>query len=553
VEETEVYEEVEKAVPVMGTVQIGTSRPPLPVTDLPTPEEAFKIKGPMTPGKVIRYVIGPSLIALGVSIGSGEWLIGPHRVGTFGFVGVLWIVLVSALLQVFYNIELARYTVATGETPAVGFGRVFPGLFLWIPLAVFLYWLAFIWGGWAAGAGQSLMVLLTGRFWSPGDPVVKGVGAALLFVVFGIVLFGKRISRTMEITNWFIVIFVLISVITMVVLVVPPAFTASAFAALVTPAAPPPLATPTQLGALAGFTATASGVNYFIISYYRDKGYGMGHRVGYIAALVGGKQEKLLASGMTFPDDEKNRKIWKRWWNYLLLDQWGVFFTGAIIGMMMPVVLVAYLRERTGTPPLADGSDMPVYAGTLLTSLYGSFIGNWAYIVGFLILFSTQMVVFEALTRQFVDGAHAMSARFRKLTREDPRRFYYPFMLLLATFISLFVWFGGTSLELVQNSANFSNLASLIIPFAVIYLNRKLPAPARMKWWSYVVLLLNVIFFGYFFINFVLTNPMFNPLKALDPVIGLPYWTYFLILVALIVAGLSLLSRRAARAMAQAA
>jgi len=44
----------------------------------------------------------------------------------------------------------------------------------------------------------------------------------------------------------------------------------------------------------------------------------------------------------------------------------------------------------------------------------------------------------------------------------------------------------------------------------VIYLNRQLPKPARLKWWSYVALLLNVVFFGYFFINFVLNDPLFR-------------------------------------------
>jgi hypothetical protein len=549
--EKEVAEEKEEAVPVMGTVQIGTSRPPLPVTDLPTPEEVFKIKGKMTPGKIIRYVLGPSMIALGVSIGSGEWLIGPFNVGTSGFTGILWIVLASAVLQVFYNVELARFTLATGETPAVGFGRVPPGFWLWIPMAVFLYYLAFVWGGWAAGAGQSLLVLATGRFWDPADIAVKAAGASLLFIVLAIVLFGRKISRTMEIANWVMVAFILISVVTLVIIVVPASFSASAFIALVTPAAPPATATATDLGALAGFTATASGVNYFIISYYRDKGYAMGHRVGYIASLVGGKQEKLLASGTTFPDDEKNAKIWKRWWKYLLLDQWGVFFTGAIIGMMMPVILVANLKERTGITPTRGG--MPVYVGTQLTTLYGPLLGNWAFFVGFLILFSTQMVVFEALVRQFIDGAHSMSPWFRRVTRNDPRRFYYPFMLILATAISLFVVFGGTALRLVSQSANFANLASLIVPFAVIYLNRRLPAAARMKWWSYVALLANVVFFGYFFVNFVNTDPLFDPLKARDAVVGLPYGLYFLILVAAIVAGLSILSRREARAMAQRA
>ena len=57
------------------TYQLGVSRPPLVVTDLPEPEEVFKV--PRIGAKeAITKVIGPSLIALGISIGSGEWLLG---------------------------------------------------------------------------------------------------------------------------------------------------------------------------------------------------------------------------------------------------------------------------------------------------------------------------------------------------------------------------------------------------------------------------------------------------------------------------------------------
>src|SRR5437870_6947309 len=63
------------------TMQIGKSRPPLPLTDLPEPEEVFKIKGRIGPKQLFLYVLGPSMIALGVSIGSGEWLVGPRTVG----------------------------------------------------------------------------------------------------------------------------------------------------------------------------------------------------------------------------------------------------------------------------------------------------------------------------------------------------------------------------------------------------------------------------------------------------------------------------------------
>jgi len=35
-----------------------------------------------------------------------------------------------------------------------------------------------------------------------------------------------------------------------------------------------------------------------------------------------------------------------------------------------------------------------------------------------------------------------------------------------------------------------------------MYLICKLPRPAKAPWWSYLVLILNVIFFGFFFLNF---------------------------------------------------
>src|SRR6266513_4211645 len=216
-------------------VQIGVSRPPLPVADLPEPEEVFNIKGRMGPKQLVLYVLGPSMIALGISIGSGEWLVGPRTVGgAGGLVGIGWVVLVSALLQVFYNVELGRFTVATGEAPVVAFGRVPPGFLLWTPLAVGLFYLAFIWGGWAANAGESLFPLIFGRARTAGGlSTVKALGAALLFVIFGITLFGRKISRTLEIVNWFMVVFILLSVVIIAILVVPSAVWGNSFAPLV--------------------------------------------------------------------------------------------------------------------------------------------------------------------------------------------------------------------------------------------------------------------------------------------------------------------------------
>src|SRR5687768_5897445 len=96
------------------TYQLGVSRPPLEVADLPTPEEVWRV--PRVGRKeAFRYAVGPSFIALGAAIGSGEWLLGPLSVGKKGFIGIGWILMVSILLQILYIIECSRYVIATGE------------------------------------------------------------------------------------------------------------------------------------------------------------------------------------------------------------------------------------------------------------------------------------------------------------------------------------------------------------------------------------------------------------------------------------------------------
>src|SRR5678816_599275 len=74
--------------------------------------------------------IGPGVIALGVSIGSGEFLLGPAAFVKYGL-SLLWIVGVAALLQTLLNVEVMRYTLATGEPVFTGFMRTRPHSTFW--------------------------------------------------------------------------------------------------------------------------------------------------------------------------------------------------------------------------------------------------------------------------------------------------------------------------------------------------------------------------------------------------------------------------------------
>jgi hypothetical protein len=491
------------ASPSAATYELGAGQP-LGVDDLPAPEEAF---GAPRIGlkETVVLVIGPSLIALGLSIGSGEWLLAPLAIGTNGWVGIGFVALVSILLQAFYNVEIGRYVVATGEVPAVGFGRIPPGFFIGTILAVLLFYLAFITGGWAAAAGEGLFTLITGDIPGEEDTTATNWLAVLLMaVVFVITLFGRKISRTLEIVNWVLVGFILITVTLAAILLVPLASWGDGLEGMFRPALPPAGVEATTIGAVAGFAAMASGLNYVFMNYYRDKGYGMGSKAGYIPALLGGEKHDVAAVGSTFRETTQNTARWRRWYRFLVLEMWVVFVPGAIIGLLMPGILMSSVSERTGTAPTEE--TMPTYVAAQLDALGEPRIYYyWALLVGFLIFFTTQLVVFEMLVRNFVDGVYGSSARFRRMLGGDPRRFYYPFMVLLAVVISVII-FQALPTELLQWSANMSNLAALIAPFALMYLISRLPRPAKARWWSYLILVLVAIYFGFFFLNFLVSK-----------------------------------------------
>ncbi|MGH3679157.1 MAG: Nramp family divalent metal transporter [Natronosporangium sp.] len=484
--------------PVVGTYQLGTSRPDLAVADLPEPEEVFGVRK-IGPRELFKFALGPSLIALGISIGSGEWLLGPQAVGQYGFIGVGWVILVSAVLQTFYNVESSRYVVATGEVPVVGWGRVPPGYLLWVPLAVFLIIFAFIAGGWAASAGEGVYALIHGEIAPSGAEEPRLWAIALLVVVFLITAAARKITRTLELTNWMLVGAVLVALLFVTLLVVPGSIWWDGIRGFFTPAAPPAGISATQLGALAGFTALASGLNWYVMGHYRDKGYGMGYRTGYIAGLRGQRQE-LLHTGVTFPDDPANARRWRRWYRLLLTDMWGIFFIGAMLGMLLPTILMARAVELSGTVPTAQS--VPTFVAAALEPEYGRLMFYGMLLIGVLVLFTTQLGIFEAMVRVTTDAAHATSPQLRRLLEGDPRRFYYPFMLALLVVIAVVLHL-ALPVSLVQWSANMSNLGALIFPFMLIYLNSRLPRPARPRPWHYALLAANVVFFGFFFVNFI--------------------------------------------------
>ncbi|HEV3473407.1 MAG TPA: Nramp family divalent metal transporter [Actinomycetota bacterium] len=488
---------------------LGVSRPPLAVEDLPTPEEVFGVRR-LGFKEMCKFALGPSLIALGIAVGSGEWLLGPLAIGPAGFIGLGFVILLSALLQAFYNIEIGRYVVATGEVPVLGFARTPPGYLFWAPFALFVLYFANMLGGWAAAAGQGLVTIFTGEIASgPSESwITWAATVVLLFAVLLIAAASRKISRALQIVALFLIGFELIALLIIDLFIVPASVWGEAFRGFLTPALPPDGTNATVLGGLVGFTALASGLNWYIMSHYRDQGYGMGYRVGFIPGGRG-ESKDVLPVGATFPDDEKNAALWRRWLRLLKIDMWAIFFVGAILGMLLPTVLMRHLVLLSGREPTEE--NIPTFAAEILGSQYGSFLFYLALILGFLILFDTQVAIFEALVRNFVDTVNGVSARFRAFTAGDPRRFYFPYMIFLTIVIAGIIRLAAPA-QLILITANMSNFGALFFPFVLMYLNSKLPRPAKPPAYVYVLLLLNTLFFGFFFINFVWDTFVGGPL-----------------------------------------
>ncbi|MEW5720722.1 MAG: Nramp family divalent metal transporter, partial [Chloroflexota bacterium] len=262
---------------------------PWSVADLPP---ALPLRGLNALG-----AIGPGIIILGVSIGSGEWLLGPAAFVKYGL-ALLWVATVAILLQTIFNTEVIRYTLYTGEPIFTGFMRTKPGVNFWGIFYAILFFLQVGWPVWAGAAATAIFYLFLGRLPRATDgTIVYAIGVGTFLLCVAILLFGRRIERTLETFNWILVLLIVTGLAALCVILAPPAQWASVLLGLIgfdtrTRAFDlfPAGADWFLIGAFAAYSGAGGMVNLMIASWARDKGYGMGRVVGFIPAAIGGQK-----------------------------------------------------------------------------------------------------------------------------------------------------------------------------------------------------------------------------------------------------------------------
>lgn len=445
--------------------------------------------------------MGPGVIVLGLSIGSGEFLLGPAVFLKHGL-PLLWVTTVAVILQTIFNMEVMRYTLATGEPVFTGFMRTPPSSAAWACVYAVFYLLQFGWPAFAAVAAGAIFFLGTRRLPGAGDAdAIYYIGVGIFLTCVLVLSVGKRIVRTLEVLNWILVATILGSFLVLALLYVPGRtwlagavgvvgfdLTTGRFNLV------PTGADFVLLGALVAYSGAGGCANLVLSNWARDKGYGMGQRVGYIPA-AGGDRVELAATGFTFVSDANAMQRWRGWWRIIRADQWGVFCTGALLGMLLPAML--YLTFLPGGIDI-QGLGISAALASSIGARGGALIGGAIAFLGAWILFKTQLDNFEGMVRAITDILWTGSPRVRRWRGGDVRAVYYTIMALLV------VW-GLIAIRLAQPIVLLklgANVAGGVLMFAsvhLLYINtRLLPPHVRPPIWRRAALVGVTLFYGFF-------------------------------------------------------
>jgi hypothetical protein len=249
------------------------------------------------------------------------------------------------------------------------------------------------------------------------------------------------------------------------------------------------------LGAFAAYAGGGGVANLTLSNWARDKGYGMSSSVGFIPAAVGGKKVALAHSGATFEANAESLARWRGWWRIIRVDQWGVFFTGAILGMALPALLyVTFVPAGTDIRGLGIAAALAQAVATQKGAIFGGVIA----ILGVWILFKAQLDILEGMTRAVTDILWTGSARIRAWRGGDVRVVYYSVLVVIS------LW-GILALRLTQPiillalSANMAGIVFIISSLHLLYINtRLLPVALRPPLWRRLALVALAVFYGFF-------------------------------------------------------
>src|SRR5918998_332117 len=454
-------ETVSRSASADGWNEPTKNLPPLEVRDLPEPLPLSKL-------------IGASVILLATALGSGELLIWPY-ITTQAGVGLLWLATIGFLAQYFLNMEIERYTLATGETAVTGFSR------FWKPWGIVFALGAILpnaFPGWAASAATSL-TFLTG--W--GESTIPWIVTIILLSIGLAITVSPVIYNTIERVEMVLVVIIVAFLLLAIVI----ATNLSAWTGIVTDA-PQGIANfpryvneigiATILGAIA-FAGAGGANNLTQSNYVRDKGMGMGVHTPRIVSPITGEEEARPSTGYSFEVNEENMRRWNGWWKVANREQLLTFVIiglGTLIGLS--VLVASVLGEGTYGDP--GSIDFLKEEAVILGDEIGLWFEYFFYIAGFAVLLSTNVGIVDYVSRLTADSLKTGYLARREFCSESKLYFVAAWIICIGG--SIIIWSGIEPLFLLVIASSGGGVVMFLYSGMLIWLNRRiLPEPIRIK------------------------------------------------------------------------
>jgi hypothetical protein len=389
----------------------------------------------------------------------------------------------------------------------------------WGWLYAILWFLQVGWSGWAGTAAGAIFYLFAGRLAGEADAEsVYLIGASSFLVCVAILLVSRHIVRTLEVFNWILLVFIFGGLILLCLVFTPPDSWLAMLVGFVgfdlkaeTFNWLPPGADWFLIGAFAAYSGAGGVVNLMLSNWARDKGYGMGQVVGHIPAALGGPNQTLAHAGSVFAVTPEALHRWRAWWRIVRVDQYGVFFVGALLGMGLPAILYThFIQPGTDIRGLAVAAElanaMAAREGVPLTFMV-ALLGAW-------ILFKTQLVILEGTVRAITDLLWSGSQRIRRWREGDVRLVYY-------TVLAFMIAWGLLALRLTEPiillelGANVAGLIFALVALHILYVNTTLlPPELRPPVWRRVALVVMALFYGSFVYLWLMGGLIPNPAQG---------------------------------------
>jgi len=450
--------------------------PPVEYADLPEPAPLGK-------------VVGPSVLLLAGAIGSGEFVLWPY-ISTQVGLALVWLVVIGVTTQYFLNMEIERYTLATGETAVTGFTRLWkPWGVLFIVMAVG----AWMWPGWATG-GTTTMAFAFG--WPEGS--IPYVTIGVLVLIGAILTVSPVVYRTVEKIQFFLVALIVIFI----------AYAAFAllggdgYAALgqgfvevqEIPGAISDIPIALLMGAIA-FAGAGGVMNLVQSNWVRDKGLGMGARLPKVVSPFTGEEIAAPTTGYFFKRTDENMRRWRGWWKVADREQQLTFL---LIGGICLLVFMTLAFVTVGVGGDAEQFDFIRLQGDALEAEYGSWLSTFFWLIGSVVLFSTNLTVLDMVARLTADVLK--TGALRDSARWSESKLYFITVWAMIVFGSLILLSGvDQPLVLLVIASALNGVVMFIYSVLLLRLNRGvLPREIGVTGVRFGAVVWACLFYGFF-------------------------------------------------------